>query len=105
MSKFGVKKKATKKTKRTGYTVRALLRGGSAEKAGICIGDTITKVDGRSVAARGSLGKVLRTFKKGTKVSISLTRLDGRSVFRARRRLASTTANVRLLTRRFTKPL
>ncbi len=81
MSKTAMKKKSSKKNKRAGYTVRALIRGGAAEKAGISPGDVITKINGRSTAARYSLGKILSGYKRGAKVSVTVAKLDGRTVF------------------------
>ena len=89
-ARFG-KKKASKKVakkfgkktskKKEGYVVRALMKNGAAKKAGILAGDVITSVAGTPIKASGALGKALRGFKKGASVSVTVTRLDGRSIF------------------------
>lgn len=78
-----VAKKFGKKTskKKEGYVVRALMKNGAAKKAGIVAGDVITSVAGRSIRANGALGRVLKGYKKGAKVSVTVIRLDGRNVF------------------------
>ena len=72
------RRKSSKKT--SGYVVRALIKNSTAATAGICVGDTITNVAGKTIAKRGSLGIALRGFKKGAKVSITVTKPDGRVV-------------------------
>jgi hypothetical protein len=78
------KKKTSSKTKTKrhgGYVVRALMRNGAAKKAGINVGDTITSVDGKRIEYRGALGSVLKNFKKGAKVSVTVVKPDGRKDF------------------------
>jgi len=97
-SKKKVAKKVAKKTRskksktKEGYVVRALMKNGAAKKAGVLCGDVITNVAGKPIKASGALGKVLRTFKKGAKVSVTVKRLDGRTIFLKRVVLGSNSA-------------
>jgi hypothetical protein len=74
-------RKFSNKSSRSGYVVRALIKDGAASKAGICIGDTISLVDGRSVVNSAALGNILKTYRDGAKVGISVKKPDGRMVF------------------------
>lgn len=93
-SRFG-KKKAAKKvakkaTKQTdGYVVRALIANGAASKSSIQVGDTIVNVDGHKVNRRRALGGILKRFKKGAVVSVTVKKPDGREVYLRKVKLGS----------------
>lgn len=62
---FGVK---------SGVLVRSVIKGSSAEKAGIRAGDVITKVNGRSVSAPGEISGELHSAAANKQVSLAVTR-------------------------------
>ena len=48
--------------------------GGSADKAGIKVGDVITKVDDQQIASADSLVAAIRSYKPGTAVTLTYQR-------------------------------
>jgi S1-C subfamily serine protease len=59
-----------------GAYVQSVGSGTPAAKAGIEVGDVVTEVDGKSIAGAASLGNVIRQYKPGDKVEITVDR-DG----------------------------
>ncbi len=60
-----------------GLLVSSVTAGGPAEKAGIKVGDVLTKVDGKAIAGRDDLIDAIQAKPKGDKIKIDLIR-DGK---------------------------
>lgn len=63
----------------TGVYVTQVVEGSAAENAGISKGDIITGFDDRSIVSMENMQEVLRYYKAGDKVEITLQVPDGRS--------------------------
>jgi putative serine protease PepD len=58
----------------TGAKVQKLTSGGAAEKAGILVGDVVTKFDGHLIASSGDLTAAVRFLPAHTKVTVEINR-------------------------------
>ena len=65
----------------SGVYVRGVIEGGSADKAGIVIGDIITKVNDTEVSSTTQLQEKVSSYRAGTDIKLSIMRMqDGKYV-------------------------
>jgi len=62
----------------TGVEVKGVEPGGSAERAGIRLGDVIVGVDGRTVESTGALMELLARYRPGQRVTLDVVRYGER---------------------------
>lgn len=59
-----------------GVFVKSVVENSAAEKAGIKVGDIITKVDGEVIGEKRSLGKIILSHKVGDRLQLTIVRDD-----------------------------
>jgi C-terminal processing protease CtpA/Prc len=64
-----------------GLEITQLTKGGGAAKAGLEVGDVITRVDRKKVKKMSDVHKVLKKKKKGQKVKVEVKRGGKRKTF------------------------
>jgi S1-C subfamily serine protease len=54
--------------------VAKVVSGSPADKAGLQVGDIVTKIDDKSIATADDLTAIVNTYKPGDKATLSVTR-------------------------------
>lgn len=62
----------------TGFYITKIVDGSGADKAGLEVGNIVTKIEGKNVTKMNVLSQVLSTKNKGDKVTLTIAYLDGR---------------------------
>lgn len=62
----------------SGFYIRTITKNSGADKAGLAIGNIITKIDGKDVKQFNDITAVLENKKAGDKVSVTIKYVDGR---------------------------
>lgn len=81
---LGIKPDYRYSMKGNGVRVKDLIKGRTAERAGIKAGDIITSLNGKNVKDIFSYRDMLYTFDRGDSVVIVVVRKDKRFIFRNR---------------------
>jgi S1-C subfamily serine protease len=63
----------------SGATIAGTVNGSAAEQAGLQAGDTITSINGQSVASASGLSTAMEAFKPGQQVTIGWVDSSGQS--------------------------